>query len=312
MRLLRLLSLLLARRNWSGAELASRLGVTSRTVRNDIERLRILGYQVSSSTGISGGYRLGAGMRMPPLLLDDDEAVAVALGLRAAAAGSVTGIEEVSVRALAKLEQTLPARLRERIDALRSTTVSAAGGGPTADAATLATIAGASHRHERLRFEYRGHDGSVSTRTVEPHRLVYTGRRWYLLAWDTARDDWRTFRADRITPLPPTGPRFAPRQLLDEEVAARVVRGAGSLAWKHPARIRLHAPAEAVVERVTAAGGLVAPIDEGSCLLETGGDSLHDLAGYLGRLDFPFTVLDPPELRALLRDLAGRYAEAAR
>ncbi|GFJ95721.1 hypothetical protein Prum_093630 [Phytohabitans rumicis] len=199
-RLLRLLSLLLARRDWSGADLAQRLGVTTRTVRNDVERLRILGYQVDSTTGTAGGYRLGAGTALPPLLLDDEEAVAVALGLRAAAAGTVTGIEETSVRALTKLEQTLPSRLRHRVDALRAATVSAAGGGPTVDAHTLITIAGAARNHETLRFDYLGHDGQASIRRVEPHRLVYTGHRWYLLAWDTDRGDWRTFRADRIRP----------------------------------------------------------------------------------------------------------------
>jgi predicted DNA-binding transcriptional regulator YafY len=200
-RLLRLLSLLQARRDWSGADLAGRLGVTTRTVRNDIERLRILGYEVRSSTGITGGYRLAPGSAMPPLLLDDEEVVAVGLGLRAAAAGTVTGIEEMSLRALTKLEQTLPARLRHRLDALRHATVSAAAGGPTVDSETLTVIAGACRDQELLRFDYQGRDGDASVRRVEPHRLVYTGRRWYLLAWDTDRADWRTFRADRIRPL---------------------------------------------------------------------------------------------------------------
>ncbi len=176
-RLLRLLSLLQARRDWSGAELARRLEVTTRTVRNDIERLRILGYEVHSTTGVAGGYRLGAGSAMPPLLLDDDEAVAVGVGLAAAAAGSVSGIEESSLRALTKLEQSLPSRLRHRLDALRRATVSAVGAGPTVDAQTLATIAGACRDREQLRFDYEGRAGETSVRRVEPHRLVYTGRR---------------------------------------------------------------------------------------------------------------------------------------
>jgi predicted DNA-binding transcriptional regulator YafY len=309
-RLLRLLSLLQVRRDWSGAELADRLGVTTRTVRNDIERLRILGYEVHSSTGITGGYRLGAGSAMPPLLLDDDEAVAVALGLRAAAAGTVTGIEETSLRALTKLEQTLPARLRHRLDALRQATVSAAGGGPTVDADTLTTIAAACRDHEQLRFDYRGRDGDASARRVEPHRLVYTGRRWYLLAWDRDREDWRTFRADRIRPRLPTGPRFTPREP-PEDAASHVVRGTGSLAWKHPARVLFHAPMADIAERVAPAGGLLRPVDERSCVLQTGGDSLGDLVGYLTSLDVAFEVLDPPELRALLRELAARYTAAA-
>jgi predicted DNA-binding transcriptional regulator YafY len=309
-RLLQLLSLLQSRRDWSGADLAARLGVTGRTVRNDIERLRILGYQVDSRTGTAGGYRLGAGTALPPLLLDDDEAVAIAVGLRAAAAGTVTGIEDTSLRALTKLEQTLPPRLRHRVDALRSATVSAAGGGPTVDAEILTTIAAASRDHEQLRFDYLGHDGQATTRMVEPHRLVYTGRRWYLLAWDADREDWRTFRADRIRPRLPNGPRFTPREPPAGGAAAHVLRGVGSRAWKYQARVRLHVPAEVIAERLTPADGLLQPVDEHSCLLQTGSDSLHDLAAYLGKLDVAFTVLDPPELRTLLHTLATRYTTA--
>lgn len=311
-RLLRLLTLLQVRRDWSGAALAERLDVTTRTVRNDVERLRLLGYVVHSSTGITGGYRLGAGSAMPPLLLDDDEVVAVGVGLRVAAAGTVTGIEETSLRALAKLEQTLPSRLRHRLDALRQATVSAAGGGPTVDAEILTTVAGACRDHVQLRFDYVGHEGETSERRVEPHRLVYTGRRWYLLAWDLDRVDWRTFRADRIRPRLPTGPRFTPREP-PEDAAQKVVRGAGSLAWTHPARVRLHVSAEIIAEhdRITPAAGLLTPVDEHSCILETGSGSLRDLVGYLTSLDVGFEVLDPPELRALLRELAERYAAAA-
>ncbi|MEU4780808.1 YafY family protein [Micromonospora sp. NPDC023633] len=309
-RLLRLLSLLQQRRDWPGAELAARLGVTARTVRNDVDRLRQLGYQVDSTTGPGGGYRLGAGRALPPLLLDDDEAVAVAVGLRAAAAGSVTGIEDVSLRALTKLERTLPARLRPRVDALRTTTVSAAGGGPTVDADTLTIVAAAAHRHERLRFEYAGHDGRGSVRDVEPHTLVYTGRRWYLLAWDTDRRDWRTFRADRLRPLPPTGPRFVPREPPGGDAAAHVLRGVRSAVWAYQARIRFQAPAAVVAERSNPTSGEIVPLDEATCELVTGTDSLHDLATYLSKFDVPFTVLAPPELRDLLRTLATRYLAA--
>jgi predicted DNA-binding transcriptional regulator YafY len=311
-RLLRLLTLLQVRRDWSGADLAERLGVTTRTVRNDVERLRILGYEVRSRTGTAGGYRLAAGSALPPLLLDDDEAVAVALGLRAAAAGSVTGIEETSLRALAKLERTLPARLQHRLDALRQATVSAAGGGPTVDAETLTAVAAACRDHELLRFDYTGHGGGVTPRRVEPHRLVYTGRRWYLLAWDREREDWRTFRADRIRPRLPAGPRFAPREP-PEDAATHVVRGTASRGWAYPARVRLHAPAEVVAEheRVTPAAGLLTPVDGHSCILETGSGNLRDLVGYLTGLDVGFEVLDPPELRELFRELAERYAVAA-
>ncbi|GAA2631883.1 WYL domain-containing protein [Dactylosporangium fulvum] len=310
-RLLRLLSLLQQRREWSGAELAARLEVTTRTVRNDVDKLRQLGYQVDSATGPAGGYRLGAGTALPPLLLDDDEAVAVAVGLRAAAAGTVSGIEDASLRALTKLERTLPKRLRPRVDALRSATVSAAGGGPTVDAGTLTTVAAAAYGHERLRFEYVSHDGTAGVRDVEPHTLVYTGRRWYLLAWDTDRRDWRTFRADRIRPLPPTGPRFVPREPPGGDAAAHVLRGVRSLVWPYRARIRFHAPAEVVAERSTTTSGQVVPLDDGTCELVTGTDSLHDLVTYLSKFDVPFTVLEPPELKDLLRELAARYERAA-
>ncbi|BCB73857.1 YafY family protein [Phytohabitans flavus] len=310
-RLLRLLALLQSRRDWSGADLAERLGVTTRTVRNDVERLRVLGYRIDSSTGTTGGYRLGAGRALPPLVLDDDEAVAVAVGLRAAAAGSVTGIEDTSLRALTKLEQTLPPHLRGRVDALRAATVSAAGGGPTVDAEVLTTVAGAVRDHLRLRFDYIGREGTDSVRTVEPHRLVYTGRRWYLLAWDLDRDDWRTFRADRIQPRPPAGPKFAPREPPGGDAAAHVLRGVGARAWQHQARIRLHAPLAAMHDRIEPGGGMLTPDGDDACVLETGTDSLRELAIYLTRLDVAFTVLDPPELREVLRQLALRYLSAA-
>src|SRR6266511_595833 len=207
-RLLRLLSLLQARRDWTGADLADRLGVSARTVRRDVERLRDLGYPVHATRGTDGGYRLGAGAAMPPLLLDDEEAVAVAVGLRTATGGAIAGIEETSVRALAKLEQVLPSRLRRRVNALQTYTVRIPPDSPvpTVEPAVLTVLAACCRDHERLRFDYRDHDGSASVRTVEPHRLVNWGRRWYLVAWDVDRRDWRTFRVDRIAPREPTGP----------------------------------------------------------------------------------------------------------
>lgn len=308
-RLLRLLSLLQSRRDWSGAALADRLDVTTRTVRNDVDRLRSLGYHIESRTGSTGGYRLGAGAAMPPLLLDDEEAVAVAVGLRAAAAGSVTGLEDPALRALIKLEQTLPPRLRRRVDALRSATVSAAGGGPTVDAGLLTALASATRDHERIAFDYKDR-----RRTAEPHRLVYTGRRWYLLAWDVDRADWRTFRADLVVLRPDpsgrAGPRFAPRDPPGGDAVAHVLRGVASAAWRVPARIRLHAPIAAVTARLPSTAGLLTATGDATCELETGADKLTDLAGFLGSLGFAFTVLDPPELRDLLRDLAARFQAA--
>src|SRR3954451_16275539 len=211
-RMLRLLSLLQTHRYWPGGELADRLEVSSRTLRRDVDRLRDLGYPVDATRGAAGGYQLQAGAAVPPLLLDDDEAVAIAVGLRTAAAGAVGGFEETSVRALAKVIQLLPPRLRKRIDALRAVTPPGVfGGGPTLDAATLTTIAMACRSEERLRFDYTPRDGQAAARHVEPHRLVSLGRRWYLIAWDLDRADWRNFRVDRIAAPELSGTRFRPR-----------------------------------------------------------------------------------------------------
>ncbi|GLX93744.1 YafY family protein [Herbidospora sp. NBRC 101105] len=304
-RLLRLLSLLQSRPAWGGPELADRLGVTGRTVRNDVERLRILGYEIRATPGVAGGYRLGAGAALPPLLLDDEEAVAVAVSLHAAAGGTVTGIEETSLRALTKLQRMLPSRLRHRIDAVGMATVSVTRRGPTVDADVLTHIAAAVRDRERLRFDYRLRDGTPGVREVEPHRLVHTGRRWYLLAWDVARADWRTFRVDRVRPRVPNGPRFVPREP-PADAATHVMRGVGSASYRHPARVRLHAPMERLAELLPPAAGVLT--DDG--VLETGGDSLGDLAAFLGSLGVDFTVLDPPELREHLHRLAERYARA--
>jgi predicted DNA-binding transcriptional regulator YafY len=309
-RLLRLLSLLQARRDWSGAGLAERLGVSARTVRRDVERLRSLGYPVHATSGTAGGYRLGAGAALPPLLLDDDEAVAVAVGLRTAAGGSVAGIEETSVRALAKLEQVLPSRLRHRVNALWTSTVPVPGDGPTVDPEVLTAIAGACRDYQRLRFDYRDHGGSDSVRTVEPHRLVCWGRRWYLLAWDTDRRGWRTFRVDRVEPRTPTGPRFTARDLPDDDVAAHVTRGVWSAGWRYRARVRLHAPAETVAERLPPAVGVLEAVDERTCVLDTGADTLDTLAVYLGMLGVDFEVSEPPDLVEYIRRLADRYRRA--
>ncbi|MEU4792256.1 YafY family protein [Micromonospora tulbaghiae] len=311
-RLLRLLSLLQTPRDWTGAELAERLAVSTRTVRNDVERLRELGYPVHGTRGAVGGYRLGAGAALPPLLLDDEEAVAVAVGLRTAAGGSVAGIEETSLRALAKLEQVLPHRLRRRVAALHTHTIRVPHDqpGPTVDAGTLSLIGAACRDRERLRFDYVRHDGTADRRDIEPYRLVNWGRRWYLVAFDPARDDWRTFRVDRLTPRTPTGPRFAAREL-PGDVVDRVRQGVSSAAWRHRARVRVHAPAEAVADRINPAVGTVEPAGDNACLLHTGADRLENIAVWLGLLDLDFTVEDPPELADLLRTLAARYLRAA-
>jgi len=310
-RLLRLLSLLQAHREWSGAELAERLGVTPRTVRRDVGRLRTLGYPVHSTTGTAGGYRLGAGAELPPLLLDDEEAVAVAVGLRTAAGNAVEGIEESSVRALAKLEQVLPHRLRRRVNALTTFTAPLGGRrGPTVDVDTITELANACRDHQRLRFAYRGQDGTASRRTAEPYRLVCSSHRWYLVAWDADRADWRTFRVDRLTLTPPHGPRFVPREPPAEDWAAYVSERISTAAYARRATVLLHAPADRAAERISPAAGVLEPLDEHTCLLRTGAHSLDELAFHVLMLGFDFEVREPAELNDHIGVLADRLARA--
>jgi predicted DNA-binding transcriptional regulator YafY len=310
-RLLKLLSLLQARRDWPGHELARRLEVSGRTIRRDVERLRELGYPVDALTGPAGGYRLHAGTAMPPLLLDDDEAVAIAVGLRTAAGASVTGIEETSVRALVKLEQVLPAHLRRRVNALQSATAIAPASGPTIDPEVLTLLAGAVRDHERVRFGYVSRDGTESRRRVEPHSLVNLGHRWYLLAWDCDREDWRTFRVDRLERPSPAGQRFAPRELPHPDPAAYVAEHRANAPLRHQARVTLHASAETVAAGMQYLWGTVEPIDEETCEYRTSEDSLDWLAVRIGMLGFEFEVHEPPELVERFRFLADRFGRAA-
>jgi predicted DNA-binding transcriptional regulator YafY len=305
-RLLTLLSLLQGRRDWPGGELADRLEVSGRTVRRDVERLRGLGYPVESLTGPAGGYRLAAGTAMPPLLLDDDEAIAIAVGLRTAARASVTGIEETSVRALVKLEQVLPAHLRRRVQALQAATMTMpSAGGPTVDPQTLTVIAAACRDHERVRFGYKGRDGVASRREVEPHSLVNTGRRWYLVAWDCGRGAWRTFRLDRLT-RPAAGHRFTPRELPAKDGAAYVSQSLSAAPNRYEARLTLHASAEAMRKRVPRYWGPFEPIDDASCQYRTGDDNLDWLAARITMLGVDFDVHEPPELVEHLVTLGRR------
>ncbi|MER5874192.1 YafY family protein [Streptomyces sp. NPDC002044] len=315
-RLLRLLSLLQAHREWTGADLAGRLGVTPRTVRRDVDRLRELGYPVTASPGTGGGYQLGAGAEMPPLLLDDEEAVAVAVGLRTAAGNGVEGIGEASVRALAKLEQVLPSRLRRRVSALNEFTVSMLRDpqGSTVDPSVLTELAAVCRDAERLRFGYRDHGGNVSRRTVEPHRLVCTERRWYLVAWDLDREAWRTFRADRIEPKPPHGPRFTPRPPPAEDLAAYVSQGVSQGVYAARALIRLKIPVEAASLVIGPSDGTLEPVDAESCLLRTGAVNLTVLVIHVMLLGCEFEVVEPPELTDRIRaarDLLGRAVDSA-
>jgi predicted DNA-binding transcriptional regulator YafY len=310
-RLLRLLALLQAHSEWSGADLAQRLEVSTRTVRRDVERLRELGYPVHAIQG-TAGYRLGAGAALPPLLLDDDEAVAVVVGLRTAAASSVAGVEEAALRALQKLEQVLPARLRHRVRSLQEATVRAGTApGPQVTAETLVAIADAIRRHECLRFDYSSPRTGQTTRTVEPHRLVSFGRSWYLVAWDPDRRDWRSFRADRMSPRSPNGSRFTPREPPDGDVVAWLSRQLSARTWPYRATVRLHEPAAAVADKVWPGMGVVTAVDAASCLFTVGADDPTTLVWMLTSVDADFTVLDgPPELTAALHRQSQRCAAA--
>ncbi|WP_280233536.1 helix-turn-helix transcriptional regulator [Nocardia cyriacigeorgica] len=308
-RLLRLLSLLQMHREWTGADLAGELGIDTRTVRRDIDKLRSLGYPVEAARGVAG-YRLGAGTRLPPLLLDDDEAVAVAIGLRTAASGTISGIEDSSLRALTKLEQMLPTRLRHRVSTLHEATITVGTGGPTVDPDILTALAGAIRDHHRLRFDYRNHNGTTSLREAEPHRLAHTGRRWYLIAWDTDRADWRTFRVDRLRPRIPTGPRFTPREAPDPDLAGYVSGQVAVAPYRYTARVTIGVPAEVATERLPPTIGVIEPIDAESCSLRTGSNSLDEIALHLGLLDLPIRIHEPTELIERIRTLTARLTTA--
>jgi len=309
-RLLEMLSLLQGRRDWPGNELAGRLEVSCRTIRRDIQRLRALGYPVDALSGPAGGYRLRAGSAMPPLLLDDDEAIAIAVGLRTAARASVTGIEETAVRALVKLEQILPAHLRRRVAALSSATYTLPVGGPTVNPQHLTVIAAACRDSECLRFAYRSRDGAESRREVEPHSLVNHGRRWYLLAWDRRREDWRTFRIDRLAKPASSGARFTPRTLPAKDAGAYLEQSIARTANRFEALVTLHAPAEDITSRIPSSWGIITPLDAHTCQCRTGEDDLRWLALRIAMLGVDFEVHEPPELVEHLRALAARLARA--
>lgn len=312
-RLLELLSLLQGRRQWRGEELASRLAVSGRTLRRDVERLRQLGYPVQSDAGPAGGYRLRAGSALPPLLLDDEEATAIALGLRIAAGAALAGIEETAVRALVKLEQVLPSHLRRRVSALDRATSTLPAGGTKVVPSELVEIAGACRDRERLRFDYRRADGVQSRREVEPHALVSHGSRWYLVAWDCTREDWRTFRVDRASRPAAGGQRFARRALPGGDPAAFVARSIAGAPTRLEALVTLHAPAAEVAGRLWSLGApTLEPIDEQRCRLRTAEDDPRWLALRLLMLEVEFEAHGPPELIEQLRALSSRLQRAVR
>jgi predicted DNA-binding transcriptional regulator YafY len=312
-RLLQLLSLLQTPREWPGGELAERLGVSRRTVRRDVDRLRELGYPVRASRGSDGGYRLVAGKAMPPLLLDDEEAVAIAVGLRAGAGGAIEGVDEASVRALAKLEQVLPARLRHRVTTLQAATTPLTGGdGASVAPETLTVMASAIAGRERLRFAYRSGDGTATRRLAEPYRLVSTGRRWYLVAYDLDRADWRTFRVDRVGEPFATGARFAPRELPTGSAAEYLRQSMYQWRESYTFTVTFAASAEVVAGRLPGWLGTPQSLDDGGCRLRaTTGDPPEWVAARLALLGHAFTVHEPDELVRCVRELGERLVRAA-
>ncbi|WP_022880673.1 helix-turn-helix transcriptional regulator [Gryllotalpicola ginsengisoli] len=312
-RLLRLLGLLQVQRDWTGPELAGRLEVSERTVRRDVDRLRELGYPIDARRGPVGGYRLAAGSAMPPLLLDDDEAVAIAVALSTTTRAAVTGMAESALRALAKLQQVMPPLLRAQVAALAETTVAIPPDFAVAeiDTETLSTLATAARSHQLARFDYTAHGGQATVRRTEPQRLVVWDRRWYLLAWDLDRHDWRRFRVDRIGHIrSPLGPRFTPREVPDD-IATAVARDIATAGFGVTARVVVRAPASAVAARVPPAVGPIEALGPSSARLSTGAENVEVLALYLGMLGADFEVTGPPELIAQLRRLSERYARAA-
>ena len=308
-RVLHLLGLLQQRPVWTGPELAERLGVTTRSIRRDVERLRALGYPVHATQGAGGGYQLGRGRGLPPLLLDDAEAVAVAVSLRMAAGGTVSGASEAALRTLAKLDQVMPQKLRSEVRALHAATQTLDAGLPTVDGDALLHLARAVRDTVRVRFDYESRDQTPSTRTVEPAGLVATGRRWYLMAYDVDRDDWRTFRLDRMTRVAPTTWRFRERE--HEDPAAYVQRAVASAAYRFQARIVVHAPTVEVAERTSVRSVVLTAIDDHTTLLEAGAETLYGLAFHLSFLGWEFEVQEPAELRTALAEMGGRAIRAA-
>lgn len=306
-RMLRLLSLLQTHRYWPGSELSDRLEVSPRTLRRDIDRLRELGYSVDAVRGVAGGYQLRAGGSLPPLLLEDEEAVAIAVGLQTAASGSISGMEETSVQALTKVIGLMPPRLRRQMDAIRSQTENLPWrGGPELDAALLTTLAQACRDAEPLRFTYTAREAEPTDRWVEPHRLVTLGRRWYVVAYDRDRQDWRSFRVDRISEPRTTGQRFRPRALPAEDAVTFVQSGIRRMPQRYAVRVRVDAPVATVAAAVGHWG--TATGTDGDCLLEMNLDSLEWPVVVLMGLDADFTVEGPVELVELLDRAARRFA----
>ncbi|MCP9275322.1 helix-turn-helix transcriptional regulator [Mycolicibacterium arenosum] len=310
-RVLQLLGLLQSRRVWSGEELADRLGVTGRSVRRDVDRLRDLGYPVHASKGHGGGYQLGAGAALPPLLLDPEEAVAMAVCLRVAAGGSVAGVGESALRALSKLDQVMPSRLRAQVSAVHEATVTLTSGQQQdlVEPDVLMTLARASRDHEHVALSYTDIRGNVTQRRLEAYQLVTTGRRWYLLAYDRDRDDWRSLRLDRMSDVRALGSTFTPRAAPD--AATYVQRAITSSPYRYVARVRYFAPKDVVAQTFSASTVQIEPDGDDACIVTAGADSAEVMVPYLALPGCDFEVLSPPEVVEAVRVVAERLARAA-
>jgi predicted DNA-binding transcriptional regulator YafY len=309
-RLLRLLSLLQVRPHWPGEDLAARVGVTTRTLRRDVARLRSLGYPVDADPGVGGGYRLGVGGRLPPLLLDDEEAVAIVVGLRSTTATTISGVDEAAAAALAKLEGVLPVRLRERVKALQASTVRLPGPQlPIVDPDVLSVVATGCRRGEGLRFTYADHQGRATQRSVEPYRIVHTGRRWYLVARDRVRDAWRTFRIDRVREPLLTGHHYT----FDDppDPVAQVAEGTGVAPYDIEAKILLHSDHDTAVRLFPAGIGVVERGDGQTSILRVGSVAWAPLVDFVCRIPCDFEILGPAELRERVAERAAKLARAS-
>ncbi|MGH7921296.1 MAG: helix-turn-helix transcriptional regulator [Candidatus Dormibacteraceae bacterium] len=311
-RLLRLLSLLQRRREWAGAELAERLAVTGRTVRRDVDQLRNLGYPIAGTTGASGGYRLTSGRDLPPLLLDDEEAIAIAVGLRTAASAGVAGAEEASIRALAKLEQLLPARLQRQIATAAEATTAVAISAPHAlDPGALGVVAAACRDLEVLAFDYRTRGGGAQRRRVEPRSLVAVTGLWYLVAYDLGRDGWRLFRLDRVSGPVPTRLRFTPRPLPAASPADFVRRGLREATYRYQVTATVRLPAATVRARLPRLmASRLCEVDATTSRIELGSDALGPLVSDLAGLDAELAVEGSPEMLGALRRAGRRLLRA--
>jgi predicted DNA-binding transcriptional regulator YafY len=304
-RVLQLLGLLQSRRVWTGEELAERLGVTTRSVRRDIDRLRDLGYPVHASKGHGGGYQLGAGAALPPLLLDPDEAVAMAVCLRLAAGGSVAGVGEAALRALSKLDQVMPSRLRAQVAAVHDATVTLASSSNTPVAPdVLMTLARACRDHEHVATGYVDIRGNATQRRLEPYQLVTTGRRWYLLAYDRDKRDWRSLRLDRMTDVRALGSTFVPREAPD--AATYVQRSISSSPYRLVARVRFHAPERVVAQHFSPASVIIEPEGDNTCIVTAGADDPERMVFYFATVGCDFEVLSPPEVVRAVAAVAER------